>query len=163
MPETNPALPTDDDARSLARTLLRQATHAALGTLPPNSRHPMVTRIALITDPEGAPLTLISDLSHHTRILRQNPACSLLVGEPGPKGDPMTHPRLTIQATAKFIEKSSAEYTALRDHFLDLKPKAKLYIDFADFHLVRFTAQSAWLNGGFARAYDLTPEDILPN
>ncbi len=43
----------------------------------------------------------------------------------------------------------------LRDH-----PKAKLYIGFADFSFALFDVQSAYLNGGFGRAFVLTPGDL---
>lgn len=122
----------------------------------------MVTRIAFATDPDGKPITLISDLSHHTAALRSDPTCSLLVGEPGEKGDPLTHPRLTIQATAEFVDRGSEEHVGLRGAYLSQHPKAKLYIDFADFGFVRFRPTGAYLNGGFGKAFVLTPLDLTP-
>jgi putative heme iron utilization protein len=92
----------------------------------------MVTRIAVVPGPDGVPLTLISTLSSHTAALDANPACSLLLGEPGPKGDPLTHPRLTLQAVAEAQDKA-----ALKDHYLGHYPKARLYYDFGDFRLIR--------------------------
>jgi putative heme iron utilization protein len=44
--------------------------------------------------------------------------------------------------------------------FLAKQPKAKLYIGFADFSLVRFTPLSAQMNGGFGKAYLLHAEDL---
>ncbi len=160
MPETSPIRPTDDEARTLARTLLAEARFAALGTLDPATAAPSVTRIAFGLTPDGAPLTLLSDLSAHTRALRANPAASLLVGEPGPKGDPLTHPRLTIAARARFIARDTPDHTALRAHYLATHSKAKLYADFADFSFVRFEVSGASLNGGFGKAYDLGPADL---
>lgn len=160
MPETSPIRPTDDEARALARSLLDGARFGALGVRDPDTGAPMVTRIAVTTAPDGAPLTLISDLSQHTRALRADPTCSLLVGEPGPKGDPLTHPRLTIQAQAAFVDRRSPDHATLRGHYLSLQPKAKLYIDFGDFSLVRLTPTAAYLNGGFGKAFVLTPEDL---
>ena len=46
--------PTDDEARTLARTLLDTARFAALGVLLPDTGAPMVTRIALARDRLGA-------------------------------------------------------------------------------------------------------------
>jgi putative heme iron utilization protein len=48
----------------------------------------------------------------------------------------------------------------LRAHWLKGHPKAALYIDFADFAFVRLTPESALLNGGFGRAFRLSPEDL---
>lgn len=161
MPDkSNPIRPTDDEARNLARDLVRSARFGALGALDPDTGDPVVTRIAVGLDPEGQPLTLISELSQHTKALSQTPRCSLLLGEPGPKGDPLTHPRITLQATASFTRHESEDYAVLRDHYLTTHPKAQLYIDFADFHFALFNVQSAALNGGFGKAYNLTPADL---
>ena len=160
MPEQSPIRPTDDDARALARDLIDAATFCALGTLDPASGAPQVTRIALATLPDGTPITLVSDLAAHTRALRANPAASLLIGEPGPKGDPLTHARLTLRATARFVERESPDHAALRDRYLARNPKARLYADFADFHFVVFIPEGASLNGGFGAAFELTAEDL---
>lgn len=152
----SPIRPTDAQARTLARGLIAVARFASLAVLDPATGGPMVTRIALVPDPGGAPMTLISTLSTHTAALDANPMCSLLIGEPGAKGDPLTHPRLTIQATAEPAEKAN-----LRAHYLSLYPKAQLYYDFTDFRLVRFAPQSALLNGGFGKAYQLTASDLV--
>ncbi|AHM02919.1 Putative heme iron utilization protein [Roseibacterium elongatum DSM 19469] len=155
--QTDPIRPTDDEARALARDLIATARHAALGVSAADTGAPMVTRIALVPGPDGVPLSLISTLSSHTGALQANPACSLLIGEPGPRGDPLTHPRLTLQARAEAADKS-----ALKDHYLSLYPKARLYYDFSDFQLVRFTPDMALLNGGFGRAYRLSAADLAP-
>lgn len=158
MPARDPFHPVDDEARSLARQLLDGATFAALGVLQDGA--PAVTRIAFATTPDGAPLSLISDLSTHTAALEENPVCSLLVGEPAQKGDPLTHPRLTLQSTARFIARDSTDHPQLRAHYLAQRPKAQLYIDFTDFRLVRFEVSTALLNGGFGRAYKLSADDL---
>lgn len=151
----NPIRPTDDDARALAWSLIDAARFAALAVLDPTSGAPVVTRIALVPGPDGVPLSLISTLSTHTTALAANSACSLLIGEPGAKGDPLTHPRLTLQATAEAADKA-----ALRDHYLSLYPKAQLYFDFTDFQLTRFVPSGAFLNGGFGKAFHLSASDL---
>jgi putative heme iron utilization protein len=111
-------------------------------------------------DAGGAPLSLISTLSPHTAALEAETRCALLLGEPGLKGDPLTHPRLTIHARARLIERGDAAHPALRARFLEQRPKAKLYIDFGDFRLVRFEVTDALLNGGFGKAYLFGAEDL---
>lgn len=162
MPErpTDPVRPTDDEARALARGLLAEARHGALGVRLPEGGAPMVTRIALALDEAGGPMTLISQLSEHTRALRADPVCSLLVGEPGERGDPLTHPRLTLQARAGFVPRPGPDHDRLRERYLQQVPKAKLYIDFGDFSLVRLRVAGAFLNGGFGKAYRLSPADL---
>jgi len=146
----------DDEARGLARRLVAGARHGALGVIEPATGAPFVTRIAVVPGPDGAPLALVSDLALHTRALRAEPRASLLLGEPGGRGDPLTHPRLTLAVRAVFPGREEG----LRAHFLALQPKARLYIDFADFHLVRLAPEAGLLNGGFGRAWRLSAADL---
>ncbi|SNT33823.1 HugZ family protein [Tropicimonas sediminicola] len=156
----DPIRPTDDEARALARELLTGARHAALGVLEPGTGAPMVTRIAIGTDASGRPATLISSLSQHTAALQANPDCSVLIGEPGDKGDPLTHPRLTLQCRARLVARGAPEHAELRDRWLEQHPKAKLYIDFGDFGFAILEASRGFLNGGFGKAYLLAPRDL---
>jgi len=164
-PETkkDTLLPVDAEARRLARGLLRTARHGALATLDPESGDPLATRTALATDMDGAPVFLTSTLSAHTQALLADPRCSLLLGEPG-KGDPLAHPRITVTGRAERIvaEESDAETRArLRRRYLARHPKAELYVDFPDFSFWRLAVARASLNGGFGRAFAMSPADVL--
>jgi putative heme iron utilization protein len=83
-----------------------------------------------------------------------------MIGEPGAKGDPLTHPRLMIRAVATFIAQDDPTRADLRAHWLKGHPKATLYVDFADFAFVRLSPQNAFLNGGFGRAFRFSAEDL---
>lgn len=157
---TSPIRPTDDAARHMAQDLIAQARFCAIGVIEPGTGTPMVTRVALGTAPDRTPISLISSLSQHTAALRECSDCSILVGEPGEKGDPLTHPRLTIQATAALIPHGDPTYAEMAAHYLRDHPKAKLYLDFADFNFARFTVRKAFLNGGFGKAFHLTSQDL---
>lgn len=154
--------PTDEAAVSQARDLIETAAFAALGVLDPVTSGPSVTRIAVAPAPDGSPVTLISSLSGHTAALRSDPRCSLLLGEPGAKGDPLTHPRLTLQCRAVFLDRDGAAHTEMRSHYLAARPKAKLYVDFADFQFVRFEITQGFMNGGFGKAYVFAASDLAP-
>ena len=156
----SPIRPTDDDARTLARDLIAGARFAALAYMDMADGSPMVSRVALVPGPDGMPLSLISDLSHHSAALQHNPVCALLIGEPKGRGDPLTRPRLSLRAEARFVRHGEPEYAALAKAFLAMQPKAKLYIGFADFALVKFTPLNAHLNGGFGKAYVLNADDV---
>ncbi|PCJ07388.1 MAG: pyridoxamine 5-phosphate oxidase [Rhodobacteraceae bacterium] len=158
---TSPIRPTDDEARALATGLIAKARFAALGVIM-EAGTPLVTRVAFGLDPEGRPISLVSSLSVHTRALMANPACSLLVGEPGGKGDPLTHPRLSLICRASFLRHGEDGYGDLAAHYLRDHPKAKLYIGFADFAFVRFQVSEAHLNGGFGKAFHLNAKDLSP-
>lgn len=156
---TNPIRPTDDEARKLAQTLLSQSRFCAIATLDEHQA-PQLARIAFGQDPTGAPISLISQLSQHTKALTRDPRCSLLVGEPGSKGDPLTHPRLTLQAKARMIPRDHPDFDQLQTRWLNTHPKSKLYIGFADFLFARFEVEQAFLNGGFGKAFNLTQKDL---
>jgi len=147
--------PTDAEARDLARGLVATARTGALAVTDPASGHPFVTRVAVGHD-GGVPLILVSMLALHTRALLADPACALLLGEPGPKGDPMNQPRLTWISRAEPVDK-----TAHRDAWLAGHPKTRLYYDFPDFRMFRLSPVEGHLNGGFGRAFRLTPGDLV--
>ena len=155
----DPVQPADDAARAMARALLA-ANHAALAYLDPTGG-PAISRIAFGLCPNGQPMTLISALAPHFAALKADPRCSVMLGEVGAKGDPLTHPRLMIRASASFVAPDDPDRPTFRAHWLKGHPKAALYIDFADFAFVRLTPESALLNGGFARAFRLTPADLV--
>jgi hypothetical protein len=155
----SPLRETDDAARKLARVLLRSARYASLAVIDPQTGFPSVSRALTGTDVEGVPAILVSDLSAHTRALLQDPRASLLFGEPG-KGDPLAHPRLTVQCRAESIVRDSPAHARIRARFLARHPKAQLYADFADFRFFRLSPLSASLNGGFGKAYLLTGEEL---
>lgn len=155
----DPVQPADAAALALARGLLTLG-HAALAWTDPDTGTPGISRIAFARDPEAGLLTLISGLAPHFRALRTNPACALMLGEVGQKGDPLTHPRLMIQAHAVFVALDDPTRAAMRTRWLDRNPKATVYIDLPDFAFVRLAPVSALLNGGFGRAHRIAPADL---
>ena len=157
----NPIRETDSEARNLARKLMQEARVAALAFADPDTGAPFISRIGFGLAPDGGAIALVSDLALHTRALRHDPRAALLIGEPRPKGDPLNSPRLSLSVCAQFLPAEAPDRPALRQAWLDRHPKAKLYIDFADFSFLRFEILGAMLNGGFARAYRLSPHDFL--
>lgn len=151
---------TDDQARRLARVLLRSARYAAVAVVDPESGDPFASRVLVGTDVDGTPVVLVSSLSAHTKGLASDGRASLLAGEPG-KGDPLAHPRITVQCRAERISREASEHGRIRARFLRRHPKAELYADFGDFSFFRLNPISASLNGGFGRAYALTRDDLL--
>ena len=161
MSETNdPIRPTTPEAIHLARTLLRTARHGAIAVLDPETRRPLASRVAVATDVDGTPLILVSGLAAHTPGLFAHPACSLLLGEPG-KGDPLAHPRVTIHCRAMKIDRASQDYGRARRRYLNHNPKGALYVDLGDFVFFQLHIERASLNGGFGKAFNLQPEDLL--
>jgi heme iron utilization protein len=158
-PRIDPIRPTDAAARAQARALIRMARSAALATLEADG-HPFASLTSLATDVDGDPLILISQLSTHTSNLMREPRASLLIATGG-KGDPLAHPRLSVQVLARPVLRESEEGARIRRRFLARQPKAALYVDFPDFSFVKLVISRASLNGGFGKAYELTRDDII--
>lgn len=151
---------TDQEARLLAKRLVRTARFGALAALEAGTGHPLASRVAVASDIDGAPVILTSTLSGHTAAILENPDCSLLVGEPG-KGDPLAHPRITLFCTASKVERAGPMHERLRRRYLARHPKAELYVDFGDFAFFRLEPSRASLNGGFGKAFELQRQDLL--
>lgn len=137
-----------------AKRLLRTIRSGALATLN-EAGAPFATLTQLATHYDGSPILLMSLLAAHTRQLERDPRCSLLLAQGG-RGDPLAHPRLTLEGRA-----ARATDRAARERFLRRNPKASLYADFADFSFWRLEIEGVHVNGGFARAADLRPEELL--
>lgn len=142
------------DAVREGKRLLRVIRAGALATLT-ETGSPFATLTQVATHYDGAPLLLMSRLAAHRRNLERDARCSLLLAQGG-KGDPLAHPRLTLEARAEPTSDRAA-----RERFLRRNPKAALYADFPDFAFWRLEATGVHLNGGFARAADFGPEALL--
>lgn len=159
LPE-NAAPPADFEPRTVARDLLRRIRTGTLATLDRNTGHPFASLVNIGTDVDGAPVILISRLSTHTANLEIDGRASVMLAETG-KGDALAHPRLTVLGAFAVVPREAADEARLRRRFLAHHPKSQLYAGFADFAFWRMNVVSAHLNGGFARAADLTASDIL--
>ncbi len=159
LPE-NAAPPADFEPRTIARDLLRRTRTGTLATLDRNTGHPFASLVNVATDADGAPVILISRLSTHTANLEVDGRASVMLAETG-KGDALAHPRLTVLGAFEQVPRDAADEARLRRRFLAQHPKSQLYADFADFAFWRMNVVSAHLNGGFARAADLTAADVL--
>lgn len=156
----DPSLPVDEEARALAKRLMRTARSGALATNDAENGMPFASLVQVGTDLDGSPIILTSQLSVHTKLMEADPRCSLLLSSIG-KGDPLAHPRLTLQATAERLDREMDEAKSIRRRYLLQHPKAELYVDFPDFSFWRLKIASGSLNGGFGRAYRMTVDDLL--
>lgn len=152
--------PADFRPLDVARTLLRATRAGTLATLDRNSGYPFASLVNVATDVDGSPLILVSKLATHTANIEVDGRASLLLAETG-KGDALTHPRLTVLGGFVAVARDSADDARIRRRFLARHPKSELYAGFGDFSFWRMGVVSAHLNGGFARAADLTGADVL--
>ena len=128
--------------------LLRAARVGTLATV--MDGQPFASLVTPGTAPDRSVLMLLSNLSEHTRQLKADPRCSLMVTGPATSINPQTAPRFTLTGSAERIEDA-----ALKARWLAQHPYAALYADFGDFALWRITTRAGMLVGGFARAFRL--------
>lgn len=139
-----------------SRRLIRAARAGSLGTS--DQGQPFVSLVTPATAPDLSVLLLLSDLSSHTRHLKAEPRCGILIAGETENANPQMTPRVTLTGRADAIDD-----TALKARYLALHPYARLYADFADFHLWRLTIEEASYVGGFGQAARLKQTELLPD
>ncbi|MEM6274335.1 MAG: DUF2470 domain-containing protein [Myxococcota bacterium] len=157
MPDPSMLQEVDDGVRREAKNLARCVRYGALGLLRLNDGRPWVSRVGIATDTDGAPIFPVSSLSGRVPSMTEDGRASLLLGEPG-RGDPLAHPRLTLNGHLVAVEKEVRD--RIRRRYLARHPAAELYIDFEDFSMWRLEVESASYIAGFGRAYRLVADDL---
>src|SRR3990170_2348617 len=139
-----------------ARALVRRALTASLATLDRGSGHPYASLVTLATEPDGAPIFLISRLALHTQNLDADPRASILVDGSGDGGDPLAQGRVTLIGRAE----PAASATA-KGRFLARHPAAQTYAGFPDFAFYMLSIERAHFVGGFGRIASLARSDLI--
>ncbi len=146
----------DDSPAWASRKLLRAARGGTLATA--LHGQPFATLVTPAVSADLSVLLLLSDLSEHTRHLRAEPRCSVLVAGAPVAANPQTAPRVTVTGLAGVDDDPE-----LKARFLAVHPYAALYADFGDFHLWRIRPAGALFVGGFARAARVKGAELLPD
>ena len=147
----------EDDAKSdaawAAIKLLRASRAATIATA--SDGQPFASLITPAAAPDRSLLMLLSGLSPHTRHLRADPRCSVMVmGAPtGP--NPQTAPRLSLTGAA-----APEPDPALKARWVALHPYAAFYAGLGDFQLWRFRGEAGQFVGGFASAHRFGPAQL---
>jgi len=139
-----------------ARKLLRAARAGTLATAAQGQ--PFASLVTPACAPDLSLLMLLSDLSEHTRHLRAEPRCAVLVAAGAETVNPQTAPRVTVTGQAEPVDDA-----ALKARWLATHPYAAMYAGFGDFHLWRVRPLAALFVGGFGRAARLKQADLAPD
>ena len=139
-----------------ARKLLRAARVGTLASVADGQ--PFASLVTPACAPDLSVLLLLSDLSEHTRHLRADPRCSVLVAGMPEGPNPQTAPRVTVTGLAEV-----AADPALKPRYLAVHPYASPYAGFGDFSLWRIRPLGGLYVGGFARAARLRAADLAPD
>ena len=121
-------------------------------------------------DYDLSPILLLSDLSEHTKNIREKKSASLMLCEERrlykffPKfdnkfssyEDPMSRPRVTLIGKLKKTRDPNH-----KKRFISRHPASNLYANFADMNFYKMDIKSAHLIGGFAQVKWFTSEEIL--
>ncbi len=121
-------------------------------------------------DYDLSPILLLSDLSEHTRNIKEKNSASLMLCEERklykffPKfdnkfssyEDPMSRPRVTLIGKLKKTSDSND-----RKRFISRHPASNLYANFKDMNFYKMDIKSAHLIGGFAQVKWFTSDEIL--
>ena len=147
---------SSSDAAWQARTLLRAARAATLATQADGQPYAALVTHAVL--PDASVLLLLSGLSEHTKHLRLDPRCALLVTGAATDANPQTAPRLTV------LGRALPEHDpALKERWLSIHPYARFYAGLGDFTLWRVQPAGGHLVGGFARAARIPVESLRPD
>jgi hypothetical protein len=139
-----------------ARKLLRAAR---VGTLATSAQgQPFASLVTPACAPDLSLLLLLSDLSEHTRHLRAEPRCSVLVVGAAESANPQTAPRVSVTGLGETVADPG-----LKARFVAVHPYAAMYAEFTDFSLWRIRPLGGLYVGGFARAARLRATDLAPD
>jgi len=139
-----------------ARRLLRAARGGTLASS--NAGQPFASLVTPAAAPDGSLLLLLSGLSDHTRHLRTEPRCAVMVAGPPTGPNPQTAPRLTVTGLA-----APEPSPAMKARWVALHPYAAFYAGLGDFQLWRVTIAAGHYIGGFASATRLALADLAWN
>lgn len=145
-------------AADAARTMVGESGTGSLSTLavsPPG--YPFGSVVSYATDAAGRPLFIISEIAEHTRNLRRDPRCSLLVTELGrADGDPLALGRVTLVGDAAPVPPDDQpDAIALVTGRL---PSVGGYAGFGDFSCWRIDVTAVRWVGGFGRMDWVDPD-----
>ncbi len=150
------------DAAAQARRLLRAVPMASLATAAADRQGwPYASLVAVAVDHDGTPVLLLSQLSDHTRNLREDPRAALLLDNTVGVANRMAGERLTVIGT--LAPAPAARKDQLRTRYLARHPAAAAYEGFGDFDYWSMTVTSAHLIGGFAQAFWLDGAALMPS
>ncbi len=120
---------------------------------------PFGTLVVYALDDKGVPFLFISDMAQHTKNLKKNPKCSLMVMKID-KEDVSNSARITFAGKLAKVT-DAKDRKKLRDIYLKANPNTEQYIDFEDFNFYRMEAAQIQYIGGFGDINWVEPKDYV--
>lgn len=143
---------------SPASNIIQNANVGSLGTLDSDGA-PFVSLVTVAATKSTSLVMLLSGLARHTKNLKRDARCSLLLVQPGGEsGNPLEGARLSIVGQTTQLSRDEDE--SERAKFLAKHPDAAMYADFGDFSLYRLDISEAHLVAGFGRIETLMADQL---
>ncbi|MET0261956.1 MAG: DUF2470 domain-containing protein [Rariglobus sp.] len=159
-----PAVANPDAATAKARAAIEQLKSglrtAILGTAS-SAGEPDASVAPVVLSADGTLHTYVSEMSAHTKNLRETGKASLLVIEDeNTAAQLLARKRLTLRCSATLIERDTPVFvsvmTAMKEKF---GPVMQHLEGMVDFHVVQLTPARGRLVCGFGQAFDVDPTD----
>jgi putative heme iron utilization protein len=148
-----------DGLTDIARPILNQARWGLLSTHSVRAPgFPFGTIVPILWDPTlGVFHTQVSALAEHTKNLKADARCSILVVENAAAMDPQEFGRLTVVARATIIPPPDAD---LKARWLAAHPQSERLFALADFAFWSVAPEQARLVAGFGKMGWLTGDEL---
>jgi len=150
----------DAQSEKLLVHIISNTRIAALGTI--RDEAPRISMVTFIAATDlSAFYVHVSRLAQHTVDMQKNKQVSLLITEADDdRSDPQTLARISIRASAEFMENGEPGYAPVKNHYIERFPDSVPLFRLADFGLWRIKPKGARYVAGFAKAYNLSPETL---
>jgi putative heme iron utilization protein len=166
---TGPASPqlAEPTHAERVRTLLSLVPIGTLSTLSRKyAGFPFGSLMPFALDAGGRPIFLISNMAMHTQNLKEDPRCSLFVGQAGADGDALGAARATLVGHAAPVPEQ--DLASVRQEYLARHENSRYWVDFSDFSFFRLQPVDLYYVGGFgvmgwveaADYQDATPDPL---
>ncbi len=150
----------DAESEKLLVHILTNARTAALGTI--REEAPRVSMVTFVAAQDFSLFYVhVSRLAQHTVDMQKNKQVSLLIAEADDgRADPQTLARLSIRASAEFMENGEPGYAPVKERYIERFPASEPLFRLADFGLWRIKPKGARFVAGLGKAFNLTPETL---
>jgi len=150
----------DAQSEKLLVHIISNTRIAALGTI--RDEAPRVSMVAFVAAADFSAFYVhVSRLAQHTVDMQKNKQVSLLIAEVDDgRADPQTLARISIRASAIFMENGEPGYAPIKTQYIERFPESEPLFKLADFGLWRIKPKGARFVAGFAKAYNLSLETL---
>lgn len=151
----------DQESQEKLARMLHEQRVASLGTL--REGGPLVSMVLFSPAADfSAFYFLASQLAQHTQDIQKDPHISLMIAETDlGRQDPQTLARLSLRGLAEVVSSQDEDYTSARNAYIRKFPDSEALFGFGDFSLYRLKPKAARYVAGFARAFNLAPQDLI--